>query len=375
MVHSLWTARSFHAEPHLAVVGGGLVGLFGALHYKRRHPHHHVLVLEAGAFPDGASVRNAGFACFGSPGELLSDIAGEGEDAALARVQERWLGLVELRRELGDGPIGFDPCGGYELFRDHAPLYTWVLEGFDRLNQLLASVFGEHPYRVVDKGSSELAGMHVGAAIHTHLEGSVDSGALIHSLLRKVQGEGVLYRGGAQVVRMTETPGGMELGLADGTVIVAGQVLLATNGYTKDLRPDLDVWPARGQVLLTAPVEGPLPKGTFHLDEGYYYFRNWNGGILLGGGRHLDKTGETTLEEGTSPVIQQALETLLREVILPDREFTIERRWSGVMGFGRQGKEPLVERLGDRIVTAVRLSGMGVAIGPRVARRAVELLG
>ncbi|MCB0817018.1 MAG: FAD-dependent oxidoreductase, partial [Flavobacteriales bacterium] len=97
--------------------------------------------------------------------------------------------------------------------------------------------------------------------------------------------------------------------------------------------------------------------------------------ILLGGGRHLDKTGETTLEEGTSPVIQQALETLLREVILPDREFTIERRWSGVMGFGRQGKEPLVERLGNRIVTAVRLSGMGVAIGPRVARRAVELLG
>lgn len=197
----------------------------------------------------------------------------------------------------------------------------------------------------------------------------------MHSLLRKVQGEGVLYRGGAQVVRMTETPGGMELGLADGTVIVAGQVLLATNGYTKDLRPDLDVWPARGQVLLTAPVEGPLPKGTFHLDEGYYYFRNWNGGILLGGGRHLDKTGETTLEEGTSPVIQQALETLLREAILPDREFTIERRWSGVMGFGRQGKEPLVERLGNRIVTAVRLSGMGVAIGPRVARRAVELLG
>ena len=91
--------------------------------------------------------------------------------------------------------------------------------------------------------------------------------------------------------------------------------------------------------------------------------------------RVFGEVRETTLEEGTSPVIQQALETLLREVILPDREFTIERRWSGVMGFGRQGKEPLVERLGNRIVTAVRLSGMGVAIGPRVARRAVELLG
>ena len=59
----------------MAVIGGGIVGLFTALFHKRAHPSHHVVVLEKGAFPSGASVRNAGFACFGSPSELLADIA------------------------------------------------------------------------------------------------------------------------------------------------------------------------------------------------------------------------------------------------------------------------------------------------------------
>ena len=71
-------------------------------------PHHHVVVLERGPFPSGASVKNAGFACFGSPSELLADLYNEGTDAMLYRVEERWHGLLELRKELGDATIGFE---------------------------------------------------------------------------------------------------------------------------------------------------------------------------------------------------------------------------------------------------------------------------
>jgi hypothetical protein len=42
------------------------------------------------------------------------------------------------------------------------------------------------------------------------------------------------------------------------------------------------------------------------------------------------------------------------------------------MAFGSRSKSPLVERIGERVVVAVRMGGMGVAIGIRVARRAVE---
>ncbi len=114
---SIWQHTSFHADPHLTVIGGGLVGLFTALRYKRVHPDHRVLVLERGPFPSGASVKNAGYACFGSPSELLADLDREGEMAMLARVHERYQGLLELRAVLGDATIGFEPTGGHELYR------------------------------------------------------------------------------------------------------------------------------------------------------------------------------------------------------------------------------------------------------------------
>ncbi|MBL0127451.1 MAG: hypothetical protein IPP83_08300 [Flavobacteriales bacterium] len=114
--------------------------------------------------------------------------------------------------------------------------------------------------------------------------------------------------------------------------------------------------------------------GTFHLGEGFYYFREYQGAVLLGGGRNLDVAGETTTADGTTEQIQSALEELLRTVILPGREFKIARRWSGVMGFGAKSKAPIIERVSPRVTAAVRLGGMGVAIGIRVARKAAALL-
>jgi gamma-glutamylputrescine oxidase len=137
--------RSFHLKPDLAVIGAGIVGLFAALFHQRRHPHHLVMVMERGAFPRGGTVRNAGFACFGSPSELLHDIDADGEDIALSLAEERWKGLLELRAELGDERIGFEPTGGHEAYRAGDARYTQVAEGFERLNQMLRPITGRAP--------------------------------------------------------------------------------------------------------------------------------------------------------------------------------------------------------------------------------------
>lgn len=108
------------------------------------------------------------------------------------------------------------------------------------------------------------------------------------------------------------------------------------------------------------------------MHEGFYFFRDCAGGVLLGGGRHLDLEGERTMHEGLTPLVQGDLERLLREMVLPGQAFTIANRWSGTMAFGSRSKSHLVERIGERVVVAVRMGGMGVAIGIRVARRAVE---
>ena len=371
---SIWESTAFHHKAHFTVVGGGIVGLFAALFHKRAHPAHRVVVLERGPFPSGASVKNAGFACFGSPSELLADRAKEGEDAMLQRVEERWRGLLALRAELGDEGIGFQPTGGHEIYRKGDALYPQVAEGFDDLNRSLQPIFGRAVFAHAD---GLIGAMGLGAVEHlvrTDLEGPVDSGLLMRNLLAKATAAGIHFAANSQVERVEDEGTHVAIVLRGGDRLHAEQVLVATNGYTRTLLPQLDVVPARGQVLLTTPVEGLTLRGTYHVDEGFYYFRDHGGAVLLGGGRNLDIAGETTTDDAVTPLIQTALEQLLREVVLPGRSFAIAQRWSGIMGFGSTSKSPLVERTSERVGVAVRLGGMGVAIGIRVAQRAVAMM-
>ncbi len=374
MMFSIWERTSFHQTPDLAVIGAGIVGLFTVLHYKRRFPHHQVIVLERGPHPSGASVKNAGFACFGSPSEILADIDAEGTDVALARVEERWLGLRELRAELGDAHIGFEASGGHELYAANDPLYTRVVDRFDELDSALRGIFGRSVYEWYDERKGDL-GLRTDHIAFTDLEGPLDTGMMMRALLSKVSAEDVAIHFNCEVVACEETATSAMIRMKDGSVINAARAVIATNGYARELLTSIDVVPARGQVLLTSPIEGLKLKGTFHINEGYYYFRDYQGCVLLGGGRQLDKSGETTTEDAVTPLIQDALEKLLREVIIPDRAFSIDQRWSGVMGFRSRGKSPLIERISPHVVAAVGLGGMGVAIGIRVAKKAAELVG
>lgn len=371
-VSSIWQQRSFEATPDVLVVGAGIVGLSSALFLKRMEPRARVLVLERGAFPEGASVKNAGFACFGSPSELLADIDAEGEDVALARVEARWRGLRTLRRELGDAAIGLRNVGGHELFRHGDALYTRVADRFDALNEALTPILGPQPFQWAPPTRFEHF-HNVHAVAHTPLEASIDTGLMMHALLRRCQREGVLVRGGCQVLGLEEEGAAVCVRLADGASLRSSRVLVATNGYTARLLPALNIRPARAQVLLTEPVPGLRVSGCHHLEEGYYYFRDLDGRILLGGGRNLDFEGETTDREGTTEHIQQALEDLLRDVILPGRDVAIALRWSGIMGFG-PSKRPFVGRVTPHIHAAVGMGGMGVAIGMELGRQAAGLV-
>ena len=109
------------------------------------------------------------------------------------------------------------------------------------------------------------------------------------------------------------------------------------------------------------------------MDEGYYYFRNFNKQVIFGGGRNLDIKGETTTDLALNNSIQEHLVKLLKEVILPKHQFKVAHRWSGVMAFG-ETKEPIVEKLPSGIAVGVRLGGMGVALGSQVGEQVAELL-
>jgi glycine/D-amino acid oxidase-like deaminating enzyme len=162
---------------------------------------------------------------------------------------------------------------------------------------------------------------------------------------------------------------------ARGIQLTAGQVLLCTNAFTRQLVPELDIVPARGQVLLTSPIKGLPFRGTFHADEGFYYFRNLGDRVLLGGARNKAFEEEQTTEMHPSVKIQEALEAYLSEIVLPhyQGQYTIQHRWAGIMAFGNE-KIPIVKELSPNLFCAVRMSGMGVALAPVVAQKVANMM-
>jgi glycine/D-amino acid oxidase-like deaminating enzyme len=207
--------------------------------------------------------------------------------------------------------------------------------------------------------------------IFNPFEAQIDTGKMMHALLKKAIANDIMILNQTEVTAFQETSKGVMVMLNDFS-FTTGKLLFATNGFAADLTNN-QVKPARAQVLITNPIPDLDIKGTFHLDQGYYYFRNIDNRILLGGGRNLDFKGETTTELGQTELIQNRLETLLKEVILPRTEFTVAHRWSGIMGMG-SSKRPIVEQLSTHVYCGVRLGGMGVAIGSLIGQELADLV-
>jgi gamma-glutamylputrescine oxidase len=373
---SYWDDKLLHFD--VIIVGAGIVGTTAALHLQAMNPKQHIAVIDADLIPQGASTKNAGFACFGSLTELLADEAQNGTDAVLALVKMRYEGLGMLRALVKDPNMRYQQVGGYELLTTEVQLQA--LQHLDRWNQLLKPIVGPNVFQVADAEIAKL-GLHtqtVKSLVFNSYEGCLHPGLMMRVLRRRAARLGVEFIHGFRVDQMEENPDHVQLIDHNQPAIrfTASQVLLATNGYTAQLLPQLDVKPARGQILLTEPIKGLKLKGTFHSEAGYYYFREIDKRVLLGGARHLDVTTETTTELAVTPKLQGHLEEFLRQVIIPEHpEVKIEQRWAGIMGFGTNTKLPIVERTSPRITLAVRLGGMGVAIGAEVGHQAALLLG
>lgn len=372
---SIWELETFFAEQDVIIVGSGFVGLWSAYYLKKKAPGLRVSIVEAGLIPTGASTRNAGFACFGSLSELVWDAQTMGTEKMLELVEMRFNGLQRILSSFKKKEIDFSWCGGYELYDPGQLGKKRLIENAAYLNSLVKSITGQKKtYRLVDEKIKSFGFGKTNHLVENQLEGYLHSGKLLQALLHKVQGMGVQVWTSLPVTGFREVNNGIELDTAGGA-LAAAKVLLCTNAFTKELVPELDITPGRGQVLLTTPLSKLPFEGTFHADEGFYYFRNLGSRVLLGGARHKAINDETTTEMETTTFIQQQLETYLSEVILPQYkgQFQIEHRWAGIMAFGKE-KSPIVQQLKPNMYCAVRMSGMGVALAPEVGWRVAKMM-
>ncbi|MGN6616094.1 MAG: NAD(P)/FAD-dependent oxidoreductase [Ilyomonas sp.] len=369
---SIWEKESFYADRDVIIIGGGLAGLWTAHELKQQKTDLKILIIERGIIPTGASTRNAGFACFGSATELLHDAKVMGESRMLQIVEMRYKGIEKIRKTFDDAVTGFDACGGYECLSRTLHDVDEIDEHLLWLNDNLSEITGDtQTFTWSNERLHEFGFEGFDAMIENKFEAGLHSGKLVQALTRKVQSEGVDILTGLQVENWSEEEQKIIVHTKPGISITAKQLIVCPNAFSSQLTSQLNTQPARGQIIVTSPIEGLKMKGTFHYDEGFYYFRNVDNRILLGGARNKAFESEATTELSTSDVIQNELQRFIATHLLPDKTFTIDYRWSGIMGFTND-KQPVTKKLSDRVTAMVACNGMGVALTPVMAEKMVK---
>ncbi|HEX2111938.1 MAG TPA: FAD-dependent oxidoreductase [Gaiellaceae bacterium] len=335
----------------VGVIGGGVTGLACARVLARAGLV--VRVLEARRIGSGASGRNGGFALRGTSAPYdrarLPDVMRLTEEA-----------LVHIRGLAGDA---FRAVGSLRVAVGDEELVALRAEH----DALAEDGFGVE-WRERDELPPVLRGLAAGGIFHP-TDGAFEQGAWIRRLAALACDAGARLAEETAVTAINAT----SAQTAAGTVR-AGRLVIATDGYTDGLVPELDVAvvAVRGQVLATEPLPERLLPCPIYARWGYDYMQQLaDRRLVVGGQRDADLEGETTRVERTTDGIQALIEAHARSVfgVLP----RVTHRWAGLMGF-TDDYLPLVGELPGRpaIWVSVGYSGhgnvLGFACGEAVAR-------
>jgi gamma-glutamylputrescine oxidase len=159
--------------------------------------------------------------------------------------------------------------------------------------------------------------------------------------------------------------------------VTAQAVVVACDGLVGRLVPELAhaVYPVRGQMVATRPLDRPPLDGPAHSQFGFMYFRPTpDGRIVLGGGRLEHLEAEYTDTEETTPGVQATLDTFLdSELGLDPRCASL--RWAGIMGFSAD-RLPVVGEVPGRpgLHVSGGYSGVGNVEGFHCGRLVADLI-
>jgi len=368
---SFWERKSYFEGIDFLIVGAGIVGYSTAIQLKRKYPTAKILIIERGYLPSGASSKNAGFACFGSPTEIYDDLTNSPETEVWNTISMRFEGLEELKNMVGYTTIDYQKNGSWDLIHEDFSKVDISPAFLDYLNEKCYHYFGIKSVYSEDKNIIQLSGFNkIKTSYFNKEEGQLDTGKLNIALHQIALREGILSLYGIEILDFQESEKDVRIETSIGD-INSCKLIVCTNGFAGKFLGN-EVIPARAQVLVTSEIPNLTIKGTFHLDKGFYYFRNIENRILLGGARNTNFESETTTEIATTEDIQKVLKELLEKTILPNTKFNIEYSWAGIMGMG-PSKTPLIFKKSDNVAFGVRMGGMGVALGSVVGKKLSNL--
>jgi gamma-glutamylputrescine oxidase len=299
----------------VAIVGAGVTGCSAAR--RLAEAGLRVRVHDARGVAEGASGRNGGFALGG--GAASYDVSRETYGADRARSYWRWTNdaLERLAHLAGDA---LRRPGSYRLAADEEER-----EDIRREYEALREDGFEVEW--LDDVPGGAAGRFRGAILHPE-GGSIQPARFVRRLAALAAKAGVEIREHDRV--------------HDVDALDADRVLVATDGYGHGLVSELSdlIWPTRGQVIASEPLDRMLYDRPHYARQGFDYWQQLEDGrILLGGFRDTSILDELTDVEETTPGIQSSLESYLHE--LAGAPLRVTHRWAGIFGL-TQDMLPLV---------------------------------
>jgi glycine/D-amino acid oxidase-like deaminating enzyme len=181
---SFWE-RSIYIEGNdFIIIGSGIVGLTTSLFLKKKYPNSKILILERGYLPSGASTKNAGFACFGSPTELFDDLQKLSEKKVWDTFEMRFNGLKTLFDLVNPNLFNYEKCASWDLIQNSdqklsSDFIAYLNENAKRITK------NENVYSEDNSAIQKFDFAHIKTAYKNHLEGSIDTGKLIQELHKR----------------------------------------------------------------------------------------------------------------------------------------------------------------------------------------------
>ena len=369
MQASYWEDKYWPGTFDFLIIGMGYTGLATAIELKAREPKARIAIVDRAAWSRGASLRNAGFACFANLGEMLADLETQNEEEVYALCKDRFDGLQSLKNKYGS-QIDYTENGSYESFsKSDKRSLEKCLDYLQRANKLMYGELGLD--RVFTYSSKSFINSGMGS-IENAYEGSINTAKLYDALRQEALEKGVECFGGC-TYESHEGEQVLDVKFVEGQSLKSKHLLFCTNAFASE-HSNEDIVPARGTVFITQPFDHSISEGIHMYNQGYYYWRALDGRILLGGARNLDKEGETTKELSQNPKIVSELKRFLQEEIVGS-EVQIAQEWSGIMAMSNDGsKRPIIKKLEKSVFLAARLGGMGVALSAQTGKQLAELV-
>jgi len=318
------------AEVDVAIVGSGYTGLTAARVLAKAG--NSVVVMDQFKIGWGASSRNGGMA---TPG-LKQDIFKIHKKYGMDYAREFWKSSVDaidlLEQIIIEEKIDCDWSR-----KGHIAL-SCKQSHYDELLEYAAWIKKEMGHKKIivprEEIRSEIGTDSYFGGLSDESSGGLQPAKYVDGLARAVIGLGVRLCGDTRVEKINRNGDGHELITSKGDM-KAKEVIIATNGYTDMLVPELKpkIFSVGSYIIVTEPLPQDLqdalsPKRRMFYDSKWFinYFRLTPDGRMLWGGRNNLST-DLDLNESAENLSQQVYKVFPE---LNDYEFT--HTWTGKLG-------------------------------------------